>query len=364
MNQEKQITIIIPVRNESNYIATCLESVINFIIPEGCAIEVIVIDGMSDDTTRSIAEKKCEGDARIHLLENPQRIQAAAMNMGIKEASGKHILRLDAHSVYPKNYLQLIYATYLKTAAENVGGQFITRPGGKNYSAQLVQALTTHPFGVGNAGFRTGAGAGYADTVPYGFYKKELFERIGYFDERLVRAQDYEFNRRIIKAGGKIWRNPDIQVNYYNQADLFRFLKKQFFLEAPYNAYMWYLAPYTFAYRHAVTAVFALGFVCGLLLSPFFKTISLIFLGVMAVYLFLSVLAAIQQAGRYKNYLHLVILPFGFFLYHFIHGLGVLLGLIKLLFRLAPVQKVREPWKNAGKFRAWQVVQANTADTL
>ena len=172
------------------------------------------------------------------------------------------------HSKYPRNYLKLCYETALRTGAENVGGLFITKPGGDNYQASLVQALTTHKFGIGNAGFRIGMPEGKTDTVPYGFYKKDIFSKIGFLDERLVRAQDYEFNRRIIKKGGIVWRNPDIHVHYYNQPTLFKFLIKQIKFEAPYNAYMWSLAPYTFAYRHAITGVFSAGVIGGILLSP------------------------------------------------------------------------------------------------
>ena len=91
----------------------------------------------------------------------------------------------------------------LRKKVENVGGICITKPGAKTYQADLVQALCTHGFGVGDSAFRTGGKEDYADTVPYGFFKKSLFDKIGLFDERLVRAQDYEFNQRIIASGGK-----------------------------------------------------------------------------------------------------------------------------------------------------------------
>ena len=199
--------------------------------------------------------------------------------------------------------------------------------------------MTTHKFGVGNAGFRIGALEGEADTVPYGFFKKELFNKIGYFNEKLIRCQDYEFNRRIIKNKGIIWRNPSIRVFYFNQPTLFSFLKKQIVKEAPFNPYMWYLAPYTFAYRHGITGVFALSFLSGLLLSFFFSWAKIAFLSVMSLYLGLALFSALQQAIRYKQPLHFLTLPFAFFSYHFLHGIGIWIGIFKLTLGISPVQK-------------------------
>ena len=222
-----KVTVIIPTLNEEKYIQKCIESVQSFILPKDIEIEIFIIDGGSKDKTREIVEKIIKTDNRIVLIDNPKKIQASALNIGIKKSNADWILRLDAHAKYPKEYLDLCFATAKRTKAQNVGGLFITQPGGEGYQAQLVQALTTHKFGVGNAGFRVGMSEGEADTVPYGFYRNDIFEKIGFLDERLVRAQDYEFNRRLIKSGGLIWRNPEINVFYYNQPTIYKFLKKE-----------------------------------------------------------------------------------------------------------------------------------------
>jgi glycosyltransferase involved in cell wall biosynthesis len=342
MKSNTIITIIIPTYNEELYIQKCLLGVLAFSIPEKHEIEIFVIDGMSNDETRKIVNKLIDADSRIQLFENPKKIQAVALNIGVNKSKGEWILRLDAHATYPSNYLKLCYDTAIKTKADNVGGLFITQPGGTGYQASLVQALTTHKFGVGNAGFRIGMPAGKADTVPYGFYKKQIFNTLGLLDERLVRAQDYEFNRRIIKNGGFIWRNPEIHVFYYNQPTLWSFLRKQIILEAPYNVYMWYLAPYAFAFRHAITGVFAAGVIGGIILSSFFPLIKVIFLSVMGVYFMLALFSAIQQANRYNKSLHILALPISFFLYHFLHGLGILGGMIKIITHTSPVQQKKQ----------------------
>jgi glycosyltransferase involved in cell wall biosynthesis len=325
----------------------------SFEIPDGFSIEVLVLDGMSTDGTREIVSEVASVDPRIRLVDNPKRTQSAALNLGIPMAAGDYIMRLDAHSVYPTDYLARTVETAIRTGADNTGGVVATLRRGTGYQAALVQALTTHKFGVGDSGFRTDAVEGQADTVPYGCFRKDVFRKVGFFDERLLRAQDYEMNRRITAAGGKIWMNPEIRVQYYQQPDLPSFIKKQVAHEAPYNAYLWYLAPYAFTPRHAITGVFAAGVIGGLLISRFSTVVAIIFGSVMALYFALAFAAGVQQAVRYKEPRHVIFAPIGFFLYHLLHGVGVLIGLARLATGTAPVQGKPEPWPGAGRFRAW-----------
>ena len=355
---ESLITILIPCRNEEKFIRPCLDSVLGFELPTGVQFEILLLDGRSTDRTRQFIEEIAARDLRIRWVDNPGITQSFALNLGVRQARGQWIMRLDAHTEYPPDYLALCYATALRTGAANVGGVCLTQAGGAGYQAQLVQALTTHKFGVGDSGFRTGASEGPRDTVPFGFFQRKLFDAIGLFDERLVRAQDYEFNRRIAAAGQTVWLDPRIQSCYFNQPTLQAFYRKQFFHEAPYNAYMWYLAPYAFAPRHAVTGVFATGVLGGLTLSAFTPWIAWPFAGVMSLYALMAVLSALQQAVRYRRPFHALVLPFCFFGFHFLHGLGVLVGLARLVTGSAPVQKGREPWPGAGRSRAWPITDS------
>jgi glycosyltransferase involved in cell wall biosynthesis len=280
-------------------------------------------------------------------------IQSAALNRALRRGDSEYVLRLDAHSLYPRDYLARCVSVSRETMADNVGGVVITRPGSSGFQGKLVQAISTHWFGVGNSGFRLGAKPGPADTVPYGFFRRTIFERIGYFDERLVRAQDYEFNRRIIASGGTVWLDPRIEVFYYNMPDLWSFYRKQILREGCYNAYLWYLAPHAFAFRHGVSGAFAGAVLAGCLGSLLTPLIVLPFLGMMILYFLLAALASLQQARRYRMPSLALALPFCFFLFHFSHGLGVLWGLLKLCAGIAPVQRIPEPWPGAGRFRAW-----------
>ncbi len=335
------VSIIIPTRNEESFISNCLISVLNFEGIDKIRFEILVVDGNSEDKTQEkvsliARQNPC---ANIRIINNSHIFQAHALNLGIMEAKFDYVLRIDAHSIYPPNYLKLLFETAIRTKADNSGGILITRSYNNTYQAQLVQALTTHKFGVGNSGFRTGTEEGVADTVPFGFFKKEVFSKIGFFDERLVRGQDYEFNQRIRKFGGIIWLNPNIRIEYFNQPSIYKFLKKQFLDEGPYNAYMWYLAPYTFAFRHSIPMFFTAGIFVGLLLSVFSSLIFNIFIIILIVYGLLAFLSSLQQAKRYSNISFVLILPFCFFALHFLYGLGILSGLLKLLIRISPVQK-------------------------
>jgi glycosyltransferase involved in cell wall biosynthesis len=333
------VSIIIPCRNEERFIEQCLASVLSFELPSGVEIEVLVVDGMSTDGTPAIVNEVAAGDRRVRVLSNPDVLQSAGLNRGLREAHGKWIMRLDAHCLYPRDYLKLCLQTAERTGADNVGGIVVTAPGADSYQARVVQALTTHPFGVGNAGFRLGAGEGPTDTVPYGFFDRRIFDRIGCFNELLMRAQDYEFNRRIIASGGTVWRNPEIRVQYFNQPTLRGFLRKQTEKEAPYNVYMWYVAPHAFTWRHAITGLFTTGVVGGAALAVRHRRVRKLYRSVLMLYGALAVASSVHQAARYREPKHVVCLPFGFAAFHLAHGGGILRGLARLATGTAPVQR-------------------------
>ena len=332
------VDIAIPILNEEKFLQACIESVLNFELSDDLIIKIYIIDGGSSDQSLDIARTFVKNFSNIQLLHNKKRIQSAAMNLIIKKGKGDYIMRLDAHTIFDKNYLKACIETSLRTNADNVGGVLETLPGDNSYGASVVQAITTNKFGVGNSEFRIGSEERASDTVPFGFFKTSIFKKIGLFDERLVRAQDYEFNRRIIKFGGKVWLNPNIKANYYNQPTLIGFLKKILFREGPYNAYMWYLAPYAFSLRHSITLLFSIGVILGLLLSPLKPFIAFPFLVIICLYFFLSIIAALDSFKKYRDYRHLVLLPFCFFVFHFLYGVGVLAGVVNILVGNAPVQ--------------------------
>lgn len=218
MNQ--RVTVILPCRNEGPHIAACLDSILVSAYPPE-KLEILVIDGMSTDGTRHLVEQYSAKHPRIRLLDNPQRIVPTALNIGIRAATGDVIVRMDGHVVYPPEYIPRLVGALLESGADNVGGCLITLPADGTAVAQAIAIALGHPFGVGNAHFRIGArDARDVDTVPFGCFRRDLFTRIGLFDEELVRNQDDEFNHRIIRHGGRVRLIPDVVCYYYARGSL------------------------------------------------------------------------------------------------------------------------------------------------
>ena len=334
------VTIVIPVYNEELFISDCLKSVLAFKIPQGLDHEIWALDGGSSDDTVSIIRNHQAKGNKVTLIHNHGKTQSHAMNLAVSKSNSNWIMRLDGHSIYPADYLVNLYTTALESGAANVGGIWDIQRNGETLSDYMVHSLITHPFGVGNSGFRTGMKSGLVDTVPYGFFKRGIFETVGLFDERLIRAQDYEFNRRLIKYGFQVWLNPEIHISYFPKGNIFQVLKKYTFLEAPYNAYMWYLAPYTFSFRHIITIFFILGLIGGAVLSTYFGFIRYIYVSVLVLYSLLALSAAMQVSIKNKKFSLIFLMPLTFFIFHILHGFGVLGGLIRLMFRNSPVQKL------------------------
>jgi GT2 family glycosyltransferase len=222
-------------------------------------MEVLVADGVSSDGTREIAEAVSREYPVVRVIDNPGRTAPAALNRMIHIARGQYILRFDAHSEMPRDYIRKCVELLESTGAWNVGGAVRAIPGAGSAAAEAIVIVTTHRFGVGNSRFRIGGKEGPADTAAFGAYPREVFSRIGLFDERLVRTQDYEFNARIRKAGGVVWFSPKIRVDYRCQSEI-RGLCRKGFRNGLWVAYGTILAPYSVAARHYAPAAF----VCGL----------------------------------------------------------------------------------------------------
>lgn len=339
------VSVIIPCRNEASFINQLLASVMGFDPPDG-GYEVLMVDGMSSDGTADEIRRWEKAHPNLHLLENPGRIFPTGMNIGIRASRGDFVVGLGAHCTYPKDYLVKCVAASQRTGAANVGGVMVTEPRGQTRQAKLVHAITTHRFGVGNSGFRTGAGEGSADTVAYGCYRRSIFDRIGLFDERLVRNQDYEFNRRISAAGEKVWRAPEIHARYFNQGGM-KGLLKQAFTTGQWNVWMWYLAPYSFSPRHAIPGLFVLALILallGTLVSPYSLAA---FFSLLLLHLLFGLAAGMVQGKRFGLWMT-GILPVLFLSYHLAYGVGTVAGAALLLARRSPVSVLSEPWEGAG----------------
>jgi glycosyltransferase involved in cell wall biosynthesis len=223
-----RVTVIMPCRNERAHIRQSLASVLASDLPPA-DMEVLVVDGASTDGTADLVREIARSEPRVRLLENPARIVPTALNRAIREAAGDVIVRLDAHNEYPPEYIPRLVGWLERTGADNVGGAWVTRPGAPTPVAQGIARALSHPFGIGNAKYRLGVGDPVrVDTVPFGCYRRDVFDRIGLFDEELVRNQDDEFNLRLIRAGGTVLLVPDV-VSYYHARASFRQLARMYY---------------------------------------------------------------------------------------------------------------------------------------
>lgn len=220
----KTVTIIIPCRNEEKYIGGCLDSLLANDYPKEY-MEILVIDGMSQDKTRQLVVNYIDKYPFIKLVDNPEYIKPTALNIGITMAESDVIMRIDAHAVYAADYVSKLVDGLFRYDADNIGGVRETHPGDTPMENAIAIGVS-HPFLVGNAYWRTGLDKlRQVDTVYCGCYKKEVFEKIGLFDKRFIRAQDREFNARLIGLGGKIFCDPSVKCTYFARKDLWGYLK-------------------------------------------------------------------------------------------------------------------------------------------
>jgi GT2 family glycosyltransferase len=215
-------------RNEAGQIGGCLESLLAQDFPAE-QTEILVVDGRSTDESRERVERVAASHPHVRLLDNPRRIIAAGLNVGIRAARGRYILRADCKSRYDPSYVRTCVHYLERTDAANVGGPCLSEPGDETAMARTIAAVSSHPFVMGGSRYRTNlTDEEYADGAIYGAWRRALFDRLGWFNEALERGEDNEFNSRILKAGGRILKTPKIVVHYRCRSTLGAFLAQTF----------------------------------------------------------------------------------------------------------------------------------------
>lgn len=321
------VSIIIPIRNEEKYIAKCIDSIITQTYPKE-SLEILLVDGQSEDNTKKIIENYAKKYPYIRVLENPKRIVPVALNIGIKASKGDIIIRLDAHTYYDRDYIYKCVETLEKVDAVNVGGPIVTLPGDKTTKAKAIALATSHPFGVGNSKFRTSNKPQYVDTLAFGAFRKEVFDRVGLFNEKLIRNQDIEFNSRIRKWGGKIFLSPEIKSYYYNQSTL-KGLWRQNFKNGMWNIFTQALSKNPLSLRHYIPFAFVLSLMVGFLFMFIHPVGKLLFGLILMSYMTANIFFSLKIG--FKNDLKLIpALIIAFSALHFSYGLGSLWGLFKV----------------------------------
>ena len=326
-NVVETVSVVVPVYNEEKYI----EGLINSLLIQDYdkkKIEIIFIDGNSTDrTVEVINEKLKEKDILYKILQNPQRITPKSVNIGIKESKNDIIVRLDAHCEYPENYItKCVY--YLNTIdAENVGCLVKTKS--TNRIGKVIANVVSSKFGVGKSGFRTSSKSGYVDTVPFGTFRRELFDKIGYFNEELIRSEDNEINSRIIKNGGKVYLFNDIETIYFPRDTISKLLKMGF-ENGKWALYTGYILPGTMSIRHFIPLIFVIGLILGTIISllkiKFLFSVFIICLILYGLLDFVFTIKNIIKNGVFQI-ISLIIYP----LFHISYGIGSIFGIFKII---------------------------------
>ena len=321
-----QVSVVVPCRNEEKTIRLLLEALAQQSFPQS-EMEVLIADGLSEDGTRDvIAEFQTENpDLQVHVLENPNRIIPAALNVGIAAAQGEYILRMDAHAIPRPDYVARCVEALQARQAENVGGVWEILPQNESWIARSIAAAAAHPIAVGDAGYRIGSQAGYVDTVPFGAFRRELIERIGPFDERLLTNEDYEFNTRIRRSGGRIWLDPQIRSVYFARGSLSD-LAKQYWRYGYWNAQMLKRYPKTLRMRQALPPIFVLSLILLPILSLIFQPLFTVWLIELGIYLVTLILVGIQLAIQKKDAALTLGVPLAIATMHLSWGAALLVG--------------------------------------
>lgn len=324
------VTLLIVVRNEKEYIKKSLSSLLNQTYPKE-KTEIIIVDGMSTDRTREWLQNRVkelqDKGTNIKLLDNPKHILASGWNLGIKNATGETVCRIDAHSEICPHYVKKGINALLKTKNENVicvGG--VLENIGTGLAGKSIANLFSSRFGIGNSDFRIIINKPkFTDTAVFGIYWKWIFDKIGYFDEFLERNQDIALHSKILKNGYRFITYPDMKIKYYVRDTISNLIKKAF------GDGYWTIYLQKSYLRHKIPLFFILYLISiPFILLPAFYLSSFwryLYLLPCIFYIFLSIFFSIKDGQSYRIFL----LPFFFLIFHISYGLGSFKGVIDKL---------------------------------
>jgi len=322
------VSIIIPCYNEQATIGLLLDALDAQTYARD-RMEVVIADGGSTDSTVGVI-RSWQADhphLTIKVIEEPTLSIPAALNAAMTASTGEIILRLDAHSKPACDYVVRSVEALTEGRGQNVGGVWDIQPGSGHWIARSIAAAAGHPIGVGGARYRYSVQPAYVDTVPFGAFFRKLIDQIGMFDETLLTNEDYEFNARILQAGGKVWLDPQIRSVYYARKDL-RSLAKQYWRYGYWKWQMLRRYPGTVRLRQALPPMFVVGLIILALLAPFFSPALWALSILSGVYSLILVLVGLQFTLKKKNFPLLLGVPLAIATMHITWGAGLLWSIL------------------------------------
>lgn len=323
------VSVIVPCRNEEGFIGPCLGSILRNDYPAD-RYEILVVDGMSTDATRSIVREFADSN-KVTLLDNPRKITPTGLNIGLRAAKGEVICRVDAHARISGDYLRRCVEHLCAGTAENVGGSMRTIPSRHNLTARSIALCMSHKFGVGNSAFRTGLDRpALTDTVFGGCYKRQTIEHIGLYNENLPRTQDFELNQRLRKSGGRILLDPAIRCEYFASPNLSCFAKQNL------RDGVWSILPFLYSrtmpvrVRHLIPLVFVSAVIALGLFGFWLRPLWLVLMIGLGCYMAANLMFSLQLGWREQDYCLLFTMPLIFLVRHLAYGFGSLAGALLL----------------------------------
>lgn len=337
-NEYPNVSILIPCRNESDCITQVLTDVVSLDYPQD-KLEVIVADGQSDDGTVAKINDFISTHPNVQLIDNPHKTVPFALNLAIKQAKGEWIVRMDAHSNYPQDYLKQLISWAQKLDADNVGGVWKIVTKENTLMAKGIASATAHPFGAGDASYKIGAKEPKeVDTVPFGCYHRSVFDEGFLFDEELTRNQDDELNARIKKHRKKIYIIPDIEIIYYPRTKLAK-MALMYYQYGYYKPLVNKKISQITTLRQLAPPLFVLFLILSLFTGIFTGSIYLA-LAVIFPHSILNLIASFKICVEKRNLLLLPYLYTIFLTIHSSYGYGYLRGIVDFILR--PKRSVKQ----------------------
>lgn len=329
------VTVVVPCRNEEKNIEACIQSIYQSKLNLVTELEVLVVDGMSDDNTLAVIDKLKQNHPTLKVVENEARVTPVAFNLGIKAATGKYVQIIGARQLVSENYIE----EAVKTLEEDpeiwcVGGAVENVY--QSAESEVIGKAMASPFGVGAGNFRVAKKSVFTDTVGTPMYPLWVFDKIGYFDESLVRNQDDELNYRVTKAGGKIFLNADVLIKYFVRAKIGN-LKRQYYQYGYWKVFVNKKHKTITTLRQLFPLFMVLGLGLGVLISLIFPLFWFVLTAGVLAYLLMAVYFALRVSSGIKE---LFSVAYIFMILHYSYGFGYLIGVIQfLILNKKPSQK-------------------------
>ena len=345
MNTPVFLSVIVPCRNEADYIDPFLVNTVSMERPPG-GIEILIVDGMSDDGTREKITSFSKKHPEVIIIDNVKRITPAALNIGIERSRGKVILRLDVHTRYASDYLTECIKALEATGADNVGGPWVPEKNHTSLAKAIAMAFSS-PFSVGGARSHDECFRGELDTVYLGCWPRTTFDKYGKFDEEFIRNQDDEHNLRIVRGGGRVWQEPSIKSYYTGRQSLYD-LFRQYYQYGYWKVKIIRKHRIPASIRHIVPATFVISIGALTVGTAFWSPVLWVLLAELTLYFLCDMAASLSSSIKNRSWLPGVFLPIIFPMFHVGYGSGFIAGVFDfMILRRSPSTYVTALTRNS-----------------